>query len=156
MTDVRIEVTGQFANVYSAYDELRLSLIKELTYRKWSKTAKCWVIQASQVDTLKWKLETSGDTVLVTYPGGPTPPASDDELRRVLLRLQAENTRLRNEAAARKGNWAETLLSQCSPELAEKVFKRLTPVLHPDTGGTHELMRDLNVARDLLAERSPR
>jgi hypothetical protein len=156
VSDVRIEVTGQFANVYSAYDELRLSIIRELRVRRWSKTAKCWVIEASQVDALKYKLEISGDTVLVTYPAGPTPPAGDDELRRVLLRLQAENTRLRNEAAARNGNWAEVLLGQCSPELAEKVHRQLTRALHPDVGGSHELMRDLNVARDLLGERGRR
>lgn len=44
--------------------------------------------------------------------------------------------------------WADDLLAKADPALAARIFKALAAVLHPDAGGTTELMQHLNAARD--------
>ncbi|HZN75693.1 MAG TPA: hypothetical protein VFC00_29020 [Micromonosporaceae bacterium] len=162
MALVRIQVIGLVAEVFSPYDPDRIEVIKTVPGRRWDKTGRFWEIPTAQVPALKLSLETNGDKVVIVGLVSDPPPrqrASDDsEVRRLRAekqrleqesgRLRQEVQRLRNEAAARGHSWAGQLLDQCPPALAEKVFKALTRVLHPDAGGDNDLQRDLNVARD--------
>lgn len=167
MALVRIEVDGLTARVFSPYDPQRVEVIKSIPGRHWDKDGKCWVVPTVQVPGIKVALEAIGDTVLIVGAAEPPPrqrQADDGEVRilkdanrrleRDLARLRQENQRLRSETAARGGSWAETLLRKLTPEQAEKAYKKLATVLHPDVGGSAELMRDLNVAHDLLGEKS--
>jgi len=49
--------------------------------------------------------------------------------------------------------WADDLLAKADPALAARIFKALAAVLHPDAGGTTELMQHLNAARDRSKDR---
>jgi hypothetical protein len=44
--------------------------------------------------------------------------------------------------------WADDLLDAAGPELGATIYKALSRVLHPDAGGSTELMQHLNRARD--------
>jgi hypothetical protein len=84
-----------------------------------------------------------GDSVLVSYSCGTTKehlPGSSEE------KAQSKN------AQTGKG-WAIDLLSACSPELADNVYRQLSRALHPDVGGDEVLMKELNMARDALKGR---
>lgn len=165
MAVVRIEVDSLTAKVFSPYAPERVEVIKSIPGRQWSGDGKFWRIPVTQVPALKVALEVIGDQVVIVGQTEQPPRQSGDDgearrLRAENTRLERENgrlrqeaQRLRNEAAARKSNWAETLLSKLGPEQAERAYKRLASVLHPDVGGPDELMRDLNVAHDLLGSR---
>lgn len=183
MGTVLIQVDGPTATVKAKYDARRVEVMRSTPGRRWDADNKVDIVPSSQVDALKLRLEQEvGDTVVVqvlrppTGGGGNPPPrqrAADDPFSpdgerarlRVLeennRRLKTENQRLqqelirqRNETSARRSSWAEDLLRKLDPEVAEKAYKRLASVLHPDVGGDNDLMRDLNVAHDLLGERS--
>src|SRR5262245_49429136 len=47
-------------------------------------------------------------------------------------------------------NWADELLSRCSPEQRTSLYRALAKVLHADVGGDHALMQELNEARNKL------
>ncbi|HWT48540.1 MAG TPA: hypothetical protein VN255_08180, partial [Mycobacterium sp.] len=46
--------------------------------------------------------------------------------------------------------WAKILFRRVGRERREPVFRALTRVLHPDVGGDHHLMQELNAAREEL------
>ncbi len=46
------------------------------------------------------------------------------------------------------GDPIDGLFDMVAPWQREMLFKKLTPVLHPDTGGTEELMKGLNRAHE--------
>lgn len=166
MAPVRIVITGEKAEIFSAYDAK--DLIKTMPIRRWDGEAKCWRIPAVDVPDLKALLEVAGFTVHVIDkqppPTSPPPPRRDGETERLRLdlrrlerekqRLEQQVVRMRNEAQARTSNWAEDLLRKLTPDQAAKVRKKLTTVLHPDVGGNAELMTDLNVAADRFSSRS--
>lgn len=165
MALVRIEVDGTEAHVYSPYHPDRIEVIKTIPGRSWDKEGKFWTIPTYQVPSLVVALQTIGDQVQINQkPDRPPPPADSGKLRKAqeqIHALETENRRLRrdlqragSEASATRHNWAYDLLAKLDPEQAEKAYKRLAGVLHPDAGGPSDLMRDLNVARDLLGERS--
>lgn len=167
MALVRIEIDGFTAKVYSSYDPGRVDIIKSIPGRRWDKDGKFWEIPTGQVPSLKVALEAIGDAIVISGQAEQPPRSDDGEVRRLReenqrlqrdkQRIEQQIIRMRNEAAAANGrNWAEQLLGACDPDLADKVFKRLTAVLHPDAGGHDELMKQLNVARDLLNARSYR
>jgi hypothetical protein len=171
---VRIEVDSFDAEVYSSYHPERVEIIKTIPGRSWDKEAKFWSIPANQVPSLVIALQAFGDTVQIHQrpPGDRTPPPgggkTTDDLRSKLAaakehnrdllrenqRLRQETQRARHESSARRSSWAEDLLSKLSPEQARQAYRKLATVLHPDVGGPPDLMRDLNVANDLLGQRS--
>lgn len=166
MSRVRIEMHGLNARVFSPYSEERVEILRSLPSRRWVGEGKYWEIPASYIEQLKDDLTAFGDEVVVT---GAPPPSGGDAIAKLLQRitglegernrLAQENARLRREdntRAASSASWAEHLLRNLSPEQAELAHKRLASVLHPDVGGSAELMRDLNVARDTLAGRNVR
>lgn len=143
---IRIEKHDYNAHVYFNYDETVVRIIKTVPGKAWDKLEKRWTIPASQVQVLKNTLESYGYQVSVTGDQDDGPSRLDLLLE--VRRLRRENQRLESEKSARGADWADQLMNRCSPELAEKVFRALTRVLHPDGGGDSTLQRDLNVARD--------
>jgi hypothetical protein len=173
MALVRIEVAGFEARIYSPFSAERVELIKTIPYRTWDKEGKCWRIPVAQVPSLTIALQGIGDRVQINQapPESGPPPAgggggpgdqarlrrlekANTELKRENQRLNQELIRRRNEQSAQRSSWAEHLLIKLSPDQAEKAYKKLALVLHPDVGGDNGLMRDLNVAFDLLGRRS--
>ena len=56
---------------------------------------------------------------------------------------------LKRHAPATTGtSWAELMYDQLELALADRCFKALITVLHPDTGGTNDATTALNRARD--------
>lgn len=161
---------GVIAKVHSPYDRNRVDVIKAMPARSWDSATKTWTIPSIYVGTLKVALEAIGDAVVVTgrpaaAPGDSARHEADrrswnaerTRLERDRQRLQQEVNRLRSTAAAASGqDWAEQLLGKLTPEQADKAYRALVRVLHPDVGGDHRLMQQLNVARDLYSARSGR
>lgn len=176
MATVRITINGLDAFVRSPY-EARM-VIREMPDRTWNPALKVWIIPASDVDLLKGKLEDEGFAVQVaddTPKQSQQATANEAEMRHLRDRvevlqgrvrsLEAENTKLRAENRvhafndrfgnsspfSRRGSgssWADDMFNAMSPALAEKVYKKLSTVLHPDLGGDTELMKLINVAHD--------
>ena len=173
MALVRIETDTIEARVYSPYSPERVQVIKTIPGRVWDKDGKYWSIPVEQVPSLVVALRQIGDTVQVHNTPVDQPPPGNSRLVELEAKLRAvkehnrdlanENAQLRRdlirarqEIAAKKSSWAEELLSQLSPDQQKQVYRKLSTVLHPDVGGSHELMRDLNMANDLLNEWSRR
>ncbi len=130
MALVRMIVEDGKAKVFSPFEAK--DLVKSMPTRSWSAADKAWVIPAEDVDDLKDLLEASGYRVLITHKQAKQERRSEPPPRQ-----------------ARTGRtWADDLLTSLSPELAERAFKALTRVLHPDIGGSTEAMQILNAARD--------
>ncbi|WP_193318250.1 hypothetical protein [Nonomuraea phyllanthi] len=128
---VRIVVDGHQALVYSPFDAK--DLVKSMPDRKWSPGDKAWIIPAYDVDDLKAVLEASNYTVVITHK-------------------QQTKQEQRQEPPPKSGRgvqtWADLMFTALPDPLAEKAFKALTRVLHPDVGGSTEQMQILNAARD--------
>ena len=171
MALVRIETDTFGARVYSPYSPERVQVIRTIPGRWWDKDGKYWSIPVEQVPSLIAALRQIGDTVQVDGTPVDEPPTDPSRLAELEAKLRAakehnrdlmnENAQLRRdlirarqEIAAKKSSWAEELLSRLSPDQQKQVYRKLATVLHPDVGGSHELMRDLNMAHDLLNERS--
>lgn len=151
MALVRIEVGPITAEVHSPYDPARVDIIKTIPGRTWDKDGKFWKIPSGRVASLKAALEASGDQVQVI--GTPVGRSSENDaiiarLEREKLRLQQEIIRLKNAQAASAQNWAEQLLGRLDPDQADKAYRALSRILHPDVGGPTALMQQLNAARD--------
>lgn len=148
MALVRIEVNGGLAEVHSPYDPDRIEVIRTIPGRVWNKDGKFWTIPASRVASLRAALEAYGDQVQVHSASSPD-DATIARLEREKQRLQQEIIRLKNSQAATAQSWAEQLLGKLTPEQADKAYKALSRVLHPDVGGDTRLMQQLNAARSL-------
>jgi len=118
----RIVVRGHVADVYAPF-ELR-EVIKSFPGRKWRPAAKAWEVPRHVIADLADALEDCGCTVFVS---GDAEPSS---------------------ASKATAGWAEMLLDAVGDDLAPKVYRALVCVLHPDHGGHHQLMVELNRARD--------
>lgn len=164
MTTVRIQTGPAEARIYFPYDQAIIDAVKTIPGRRYvdgGPNGKFWSVPTFQAEAARDLLTSMGHTVL--YDGTSASPTSDATMGRLRAEMTAlqvrnrqlvqENQRLKREAEAKQGDWATSLLRRCPPELEEKVFRALTRVLHPDTGGDNDLMRDLNVARDRLAQR---
>lgn len=151
MARVRIEVGPVVAEVHSPYDAARVETIKSIPGRTWDKDGKFWKIPSGRVPSLVAALQSNGDHVQVVGMAPPPPSAESDaiiaRLEREKQRLQQEVIRLKNAQAAKEQNWAEQLLGTLDAEQAEKAYRALSRVLHPDMGGDTALMQQLNAAR---------
>lgn len=127
MAEITVRVEHGTASVYMPYSVERVAIVKSLPVRSWNKPEKCWQIPEFYIWDLRRKFEAAGDTV------------------RVLTRREPGVRQEKTDTA-----WAETLLTRLSPEQADKAYKALSRVLHPDAGGDAELMQQLNRARDVL------
>lgn len=132
MTVVHIEVGRSDAKVHSPFDAK--DIIKELprTWRAWDKAEKCWLIQLFAIDTLTESLHAAGFTVRTTHDAGARQRYSEPPPR----------------AGRNTSTWADSMYQALGKELADKAYKALVPVLHPDRGGDTVCMQQLNAARD--------
>lgn len=110
------------AQVFSPFEAK--DIIRGMPTRRWDKERRCWVIPVDDAAALRGRLEWEGFTVQVHSNWRPEPRTTTVV------------------------NWADSLFQALPEALAEKAFKALTRVLHPDTGGDTALMQQLNGARD--------
>ncbi|MDX2552782.1 hypothetical protein [Streptomyces stelliscabiei] len=129
---VHIQVGRFDAKVHSPFEAK--DYIKDLprTWRHWDKAEKCWVVELYAVDTLVSALSAAGFTVRTTRPAGSSYEYNAPPPR-------AERT---------KETWADSMYKALGKDLADKAYKALVPVLHPDRGGDTVCMQQLNAARD--------
>lgn len=115
------------------YDELVIARVKSVPGARWNPAGRCWVVPRHQAAPLRVALRSwDGDLVWV---GVPCPQLPGDS--------SGSNTR-----APSSSDWATALFTAVPPHLQADVFRALTRVLHPDTGGDAALMRELLAARD--------
>lgn len=134
---VRILVAEPDAIVRSPF--AAKDVIKSMPVRRWDPDQKAWVIPAGDVPELKTALEAAGFRVLITE--GPKREKQQRQERRY-------EPPPRNTHSANGKSWAESMFLALNPALAEKAYKQLIRVLHPDAGGSEDAMKILNVARD--------
>lgn len=135
MAIVTINVSGRNATVRSPFEAK--DLIKTLPVRSWSAEQKCWVIPAGDVEILRFMLKHAGFTVVVN--GTPS--------------NQRHNEPPHGNHTS-TDTWADRMFVALGPDLSIAVYKALSRVLHPDTGGSTEHMKVLNAARDRHGRRS--
>jgi hypothetical protein len=131
-------------DIYSPYDPARVEVIRQISYRKWVADRKCWRIPSVSLGAAIKLLNEFGDSVTVHYLCGTTQEHAPGS--------RQEKTQSKTQSASNKG-WAMELLSACSPQLADNVYRQLSRALHPDVGGDEVLMKELNMARDALKGR---
>ena len=130
-------------DIYSPYDADRVAVIRQIHFRRWVAEKKCWRIPSNSLASAIKLLNEFGDSVTVHYSCGRTSEHAPGARR--------ENPQSKS-APSSKG-WAMELLSACSPQLADNVYRQLSRALHPDVGGNEVLMKELNMARDALKGR---
>lgn len=131
MPVVRIKVEQTDAKVFSPF-ECR-DLIKSMPVRSWSSTGKYWSIPVHDVDDLQAALEEAGYHVVVI---------------REAQQQRQQYEPLSNNGQSSGGTWADDMFITLGPQLADKAYKALVKVVHPDLGGSTHAMQVLNAARD--------
>lgn len=140
LTRIIVDPSTGRARAYAPY-ELR-EVAKSIPSRRWDPAEKCWTIPVAFVPDLADALRAAGSTVHVTRPDGTAWSSGRPGEGR------------RDTPAT---DWAEHLLRSVGHDRADRVFKALTRVLHPDVeGGSADLMAALNNARDRLSVRGAR
>lgn len=134
MSTARVVVDDHIASLYVPF--ALKDVVKTLPGRRWDKARKCWLVSTVFVDEAANALRAAGCTVFVTRADGSAWTSG---------RAGA------GHRATPGADWAESLLDAVGPAQAEAVFKALTRVLHPDAGGDHVLMSQLNEARRKVA-----
>lgn len=124
MSTVRIVRGLLEARVFSPFEAK--DVIKRLPTRRWDKGEKCWVIPNTDIPLLQITLQGSGFTTWVVDDPRSQPA----------------------DQGKSHGTWADRMFAELEPPLADKAFKALIRVLHPDTGGSTTAMQALNSARD--------
>ncbi|TKA13201.1 hypothetical protein [Actinacidiphila oryziradicis] len=130
---VRIVVSTITAQVFSPFEALGCIRTLPSRLRNWDAAEKCWVISLTLVPELKAALAAEGFKVVV----------------RDAKAGRAESPR-RGRAA---DTWADAMYAAMDKALADRAYKALLPVLHPDRGGDTEAMQALNAARDRAVSR---
>jgi hypothetical protein len=102
--------------------------------RDWNPATKEWTIRATHAEQLASALRATGHKVL-----GLDPPRTDPPPRA-------------NNSTPDTAQWAKLLFRRIGPNHRDPVFRALTKVLHPDVGGDHSLMQELNQAREQLTD----
>lgn len=126
---VRIVTGTAAAKVFSPFEAL--GVIKTMPHRnrRWDTNEKCWVISLTLVPELKAALAAEGFKVVIRDVHG-------------------------RQAAGRErdsASWADALFAELPKPLAERAYKALVAVLHPDRGGDTVAMQKLNAARGKAA-----
>lgn len=122
---VRIEPATEGVRLGFKYDSWLVELVKTLPGHRFDRASKTWTVRDS-VESVRQFFERNGVQVLVSGQHNRT----------------ASNGKHSNGT-----DWAVALLGECSPELRQQVFRALSKVLHPDTGGDQRLMQQLLEAR---------
>jgi hypothetical protein len=91
------------------------------SYRWWDKDGKCWHVRGSFINELL--------------------PLCRKYYDEVECRVN-----IKEVMASSKVNVFELLFKRITPQYADKIYKALARVVHPDTGGDLELMKQLNEA----------
>jgi hypothetical protein len=128
---------GTSYSVRFRYDPTIIELIKTAVpsnARSWNSAAKEWTVRASHAEQLAQALRATGHQVVGLEPPRTDPPPRAD-------------TRIPDTA-----QWARILFRRVGPNRRDPVFRALTKVLHPDVGGDHSLMQELNQAREQLTD----
>ncbi|MEV3846884.1 hypothetical protein AB0J30_08840 [Streptomyces microflavus] len=123
---VRIVTGTVAAKVFSPFEALGVIRTMPHRNRRWDAEEKCWVISLSLLPDLKAALAAEGFKVVVRDAHG-------------------------RQAGARRpstASWADAMFSELPKPLAQRAYKALLPVLHPDHGGDTVAMQTLNAARD--------
>lgn len=108
--------------------ELR-EIPKTFPGRRWDSVGKCWRVGREHLDALADALRAAGCTVYVV--GAPDPRNGQGQ---------------HGERSTPGADWADRLLDAVGPQRAERAYKALVKVLHPDAGGDNRLMQELNDA----------
>ncbi|MGL5910108.1 MAG: hypothetical protein ACRCZP_08905 [Phycicoccus sp.] len=123
---ITIPESATNARVSFAYDPAVVELVKTYHGSRWNPTDKVWTVPLRHIPSLAADLEGWGWDVIHTRPGrAAAPPPS----------------------AAAPVNWAAELFAAVGPQRADTVYRALSRILHPDTGGDTRLMQQLNAAR---------
>jgi hypothetical protein len=132
MSTVLFACHGATYTVRFRYDPTLVELLKAAVpgyARTWNPAAKEWTVDAGHAPQLASALRATGHQVVGLDP----PPPRDVP--------GADNTQ-----------WARILFRRVGPNRRDPVFRALTKVLHPDVGGDHSLMQELNQAREQLTD----
>lgn len=129
----RINQTSFRAEIYSPY-ELR-DIVKSFPAwtRHWDPVRKCWQVELGYVDAIAGALRAAGEDVYFTGGG--------DEAKRPA------------SPSTPSPNWAVSLLAAVGPAREEAAYRAMSKVVHPDAGGSTELMQQLNAARNQVGGR---
>lgn len=130
---VRIVINGDKAKVYSPFEAKEAIKTLPKRWRAWDTDEKCWVILTFGLDELRRALHAEGFTVVERTNSGSKGGSQ----------------------RPRRGTdtWADAMYAALGRQLADKAFRALVPVLHPDRGGDTAAMQTLNAARDRAAVR---
>jgi hypothetical protein len=126
---------GTTFTVQFRYDAAVIELLKAAVpghARSWNPATKEWTVRATHAEQLAKALRATGHQVI-----GIGPPRTDPPPRAGGPILDT-------------AQWARILFRRVGPNRREPVFRALTRILHPDVGGDHRLMQELNVAREEL------
>lgn len=99
-------------------------VMKTLPGCRWDPHRKVWTFPVANLDVIKELLRRAG----IIY---------DD----------INEKRSRNTTQPADNAWAVALFTAVGPDLADDVYRALSRILHPDTGGNTQLMAALNSAR---------
>ncbi|GAA2108859.1 hypothetical protein [Streptomyces synnematoformans] len=133
MSTVHIEIGTTEAKVHSPFEAKDAIKTLPQGWRRWDKEAKCWIIPHLAVDELTRTLQSEGFTVRTSRPAG---------------RPRGRDGWPRAGTFGGSGTWADAMYAALGLELADKAYRALLPVLHPDRGGDTAHMQHLNAARD--------
>lgn len=115
-----------WAEVRFPYDPALVAMIREIPGRRWDADAKAWLIHAAAISSCATMFQIAGQVVMVNGVEwtGSVPPR--------------EKPQASGDAPFGK------LFAYLPAELRKPVYSALAKVLHPDMGGTKEIMQELN------------
>jgi hypothetical protein len=115
---------GAYSTVRFPYDEDAVAIMKSVPVHRWNARVKEWTTETSWVELLAKRFCDRGFDVAIDgelwYP--PDPKAFAEPL--------------------------EAFFAALPPRLRVPAYKALSKVLHPDTGGDTEWMKQLNTAKN--------
>lgn len=128
----RLIVSKYIVQVMSPW-EVR-EVVKGFPDRTWDAGHRCWLVPVAFTDALAEALRGAGCTVYLQGVDGQ-PWATGNDAPHGTRSTPADD-------------WADTVFAAVGEDRQEAVFKALSKVLHPDTGGDHVLMVELVAARE--------
>lgn len=115
-----------WAEVRFPYNQAHVAMIREIPGRKWDGDRKVWMIHETSISTCATMFQIAGEVVMVDGVEwtGTVPP--------------------KRQAQANGSSPFGGLFAYLPAELRKPVYAALAKVLHPDMGGTKEIMQELN------------